>query len=205
MIGQEMSVDEVIEAVIRDRSFYRRSGGGVTLSGGEAMMQVDFAQAILSECYDRNINTAIETTGFVQWSAFEKVLPYTDLFLFDLKHMDSKVHKKLTCVPNERILENAKKLAESGASIIFRVPLIPECNMDIENIQAIAEFAVGCKVEDIHLMPFHQLGLDKYRRLGRTYGLADARSLPEDPEAVKQMNQFRQILEDHQLKVAIGG
>lgn len=119
IIGEEMSVDKVMENIKRDRSFYRRSGGGVTLSGGEPLSQPDFSKAILQQCYDNNIHTAIETTGYADWSFFEEIIPYTDLFLFDLKHTDSEIHKKLTGVSNNTIISNLKTLAKQKKTLLF--------------------------------------------------------------------------------------
>jgi pyruvate formate lyase activating enzyme len=205
MVGQRRSVDEVLREVLRDAAYYRRSGGGVTLSGGEPMALPAFVTELLEACYQRNVHTAIETTGCVSWSLYEQVLPFTDLFLYDLKHVDCEAHRQLTGVPNTTILENARRLARAGASIILRVPLIPGCNLDDAHLSALADFAASLNVLEVHLMPFHQLGKDKYRRLSRSYRLGALRGLLEARDGPEKIRWAREIMARRGLEVFIGG
>jgi pyruvate formate lyase activating enzyme len=179
LTGKEASVDEVVEEVLRDRPFYETSGGGVTLSGGEPLLQVEFARAILAECKAQGLHTAIETTTFCPWEALEAIRPVTDLWMVDLKHLDPQQHKAATGVSNERILANVRRLAEFAAPIIFRVPVVPTVNDTPEAIQAIAGFVSELAARrggpgagpgiSLELLPFHRLAGEKYRSLGLEY------------------------------------
>lgn len=205
LIGQWMSVEEVLAEVGRDASYYRRSGGGVTLSGGEPLAQPDFTLELLRACYDRNIHTAVETSGAVSWRLYERILPFTDVFLYDIKHMDSEAHRRLTGAPNERILENARRLASAGAQMILRLPLIPGLNTDEDNLRAAARLAAELQVVEVHLMPFHQLGKDKYRQLGRVYTLETLTDLRQSAEGRAKIQQALEIMAAHGLETFVGG
>ena len=205
-IGEEMTVREVMSRIRRDAPYYRKSGGGVTLSGGEPLAQPGFCAAILKECYDSNIHAALETAGHVPWRHFEEVLPFTDLVLYDIKHMDDGRHTALTGVSNHSILANARRLAQSGVEMIVRMPLIPDYNSSRTDLIAIAEYVTGLGIREIHLLPFHQLGKDKYKRLCREYAMGDGQS----PTASGASDRDRTLcavetLEDHGLRVQIGG
>lgn len=168
--GEDISVEELMPQLIRDEFYFRRSGGGITLSGGECLMQPDFAPHLLHACHDLGYNTAIETTGFQKWEVIEKFLPYVDHVLMDIKHMDSAKHKEFTGVPNELIHENARKFANSGVDLTIRVPVIPTFNATAEEIRAISEFAASLpNVTRLHLLPYHRLGQGKYDGLNREY------------------------------------
>ena len=162
--GREMSADEVVSEILKDRAFYETSGGGVTLSGGEPLLQIDFAVVILKKCREKNINTAIETAANVPWEFFEKALPFLDNILCDVKCIDSALHKKLTGVSNERILENAEKLKKENVNLVFRMPVIPTLN-DGE-VQAVKAFAGDTPLE---LLAYHSTGKGKYDALGEEY------------------------------------
>ncbi|MDY3920040.1 MAG: glycyl-radical enzyme activating protein [Candidatus Limivivens sp.] len=201
-VGRDVTVEEVMEEVLKDLPHFRRSGGGLTLSGGEALLQPDFASALLQAAKDAGINTAMESTGFGNFSSIEnKILPWLDLYLMDIKHMSSSKHKLFTSQPNERILENAKKIAASGQHLIIRVPVIPTFNDTPEEILEIAQFARSLKgVTELHLLPYHRLGQDKYAGLGRSYTLAHI-----EPPSNEQMEMLRQVAAATGLKVQIGG
>ncbi len=176
MFGKEMTVKEVIDEVEKDASFYRNTGGGMTISGGEVMLQPDFAAALLEEAHNCGINTAIETACNAPWSFLEKVLPHVDTMLHDLKLMNSERHKKWTGVGNERILENFKKAYETFPDIDFiaRTPLIPGINANEEHIRGVLEFIRPHKnVIDYELLPYHRFGIGKYEFLGKVYELSD--------------------------------
>ena len=170
-IGKDVTVSEVMEIVEKDRPYYDRSGGGLTLSGGECLMQPDFAAALLRAAKGRGINTAIESTGCASFETISKLLPYLDTYLMDIKHTNSAKHKEFTGVPNDLILKNAMKIAESGmTNLVIRVPVIPGFNDKVEEIESIARFAAGLKgVTKMHILPYHRLGQDKYEGLGREY------------------------------------
>lgn len=187
MFGKTMTVGEVMDEVEKDSSFYRKTGGGMTISGGEVMLQPDFAAALLQEAHNRGINTAIETACNAPWSFLEKVLPHVDVMLHDLKLMNSERHKKWTGVGNERILENFKKAYETFPDINFiaRTPLIPGVNADDEHVLGVLEFIKPYKnVIDYELLPYHRFGLGKYESLGVVYELDDYKT-PSD-EVVKR-------------------
>lgn len=200
-IGRDVTVEEVINIVKQDMPYYRRSGGGMTLSGGEMLCQSDFAYALLRTAKENAINTAVETTGFAPYEKIEKLLPYIDTVLMDIKHINSAKHQAFTSQPNERILENAVKIAQNANKLIIRVPVIPTFNDTEEEIAAIAQFASGLQgVRETHLLPYHRFGKDKYDGLGREYGMGD---LPSPTDA--HMQTLKAVAERYGLTCQIGG
>ena len=192
--GHDMSVEEVLAEVEQDSSFYREAGGGITVSGGECLMQPDFTAALLAEAHQRGINTAIETAGNVPWPFMEKVLPHVDLMLHDHKAFDPERHKKWTGVTNERILANFKKAYETfpEKKFIARTPLIPGVNDDEGNIRAVLAFIRPYpNVIDYELLPYHRFGESKYGFLGRVYELEDFVA-PSDAS----LNRLRAIIDE---------
>ena len=188
LFGQEMTVSQVLDEVEQDGTFYRESGGGITLSGGECLLQPDFSAALLAGAHERGINTAIETACNVPWAFVEKVLPHVDTMLHDHKLTDPERHKKWTGVDNKRILENFKKAYETFPNIRFiaRTPLIPGVNEDEEHIRAVLAFIRPHKnVIDYELLPYHRFGESKYGFLGRVYELADFQS--PTPESLARL------------------
>lgn len=166
--GTDMSVDEVFDAVYRDKMFYDTSGGGVTVSGGEPLLNAPFVKALFEMCKDSSISTCVETSGFVPVQSLLEVLPVTDYLLFDLKHMDSEIHSRYTGQPNGLILQNAALAASQGSNITFRIPLIPGVNDNDRNIDATAAFVLSLPGQhEIQLMPYHRLGESKYKALGK--------------------------------------
>lgn len=167
--GKDSTVDEVMERVIRDKPYFDTSNGGITVSGGECLCQSVFVAALLERCKFEGIHTAVDTCGFVPYDNIREVLPHTDLFLYDLKHMDSDAHRKGTGVPNELILENARAIASDGGKFHIRLPLIPGFNDSASNILSMIEFlqALGDSVELIQILPYHDLGTVKWERLLR--------------------------------------
>ncbi len=188
MYGKTMSVEEVFDAVRRDKMFYETSGGGVTVSGGEPLMHAGFIKSLFEMCKNDDINTCIETAGFVAPDAFETVLPVTDYVLFDLKLMNSDEHLKYIGQRNEQILANARLVAESGADVLFRIPLIPSVNDTDENIKETAAFVKSILPQPkVQLMPFHRLGDSKYKALGIPNLFAECQAMqPDEIEKVKQ-------------------
>lgn len=175
VIGRDVTVGEVIEIVEKDRQYYRRSGGGLTLSGGESLCQPDFARDLLRAAKERGINTAMESMGCASFEVIEQILPYLDTYLMDIKHTNTAKHKEFTGRSNELMLENAKKIAESGMTkLVIRVPVVPGFNDRVDEIQSIAKFSASLPgVTKIHLLPYHRLGQDKYEGLGREYLMGD--------------------------------
>lgn len=172
-VGRDVTVGEIIPEILKDRVYYRRSGGGLTLSGGESLLQIDFAEALLAAAKENGLTTAIESTGFAPFENIERILPYLDYYLMDIKHIDSDKHKRFTSQPNELILKNAPRIAER-THLTVRVPVIPTFNDTEKEISDIAAFAKTLSgVTEIHLLPYHRLGVDKYGQLGRSYELSD--------------------------------
>ena len=201
VVGRDVTVDEVMETVLKDRAYYRRTGGGLTLSGGECLCQPDFSAALLYAAKQMGLSTAIESTACAQYENIQKLLPNLDVYLLDIKHMDSDKHRAFTGVPNELILENARKLAVDANELIIRVPVIPTFNDKPEEIRAIAKFANSLpNVKELHLLPYHRLGRDKYAGLGREYSLADIEPMPK-----AKMEYLLQVAETSGLHCQIGG
>ncbi|MBR3934429.1 MAG: glycyl-radical enzyme activating protein [Clostridia bacterium] len=200
-VGKDITVADVLEIVKKDKPYYRRSGGGLTLSGGEMLCQSDFAYALLRCAKESAINTAVETTGFASFEKIEKLLPYIDTVLMDIKHIDSAKHKEFTTQSNELILENAVKIAQKAKKLIIRVPVIPGFNDTEADISKIAEFASKLQnVNEINLLPYHSFGKDKYKGLGREYLMGDTPS-PTD----EHMQKLKLVAEKYNLICKIGG
>ncbi|HUT33337.1 MAG TPA: glycyl-radical enzyme activating protein [Planctomycetota bacterium] len=172
MEGRDVAAEEVVAEVLKDKPFYDNSGGGVTLSGGEPLLQADFCAEVLIRCKAQGVHTALDTAASVPWAAFEKALPHTDLVLLDLKLMDAERHRAATGAGNELILANARRLAEAEPPIVVRVPIIPGYTDDEANVAAIVDFVRGFpRLEYVELLPYHRFAEAKYRRLEREYGL----------------------------------
>lgn len=203
VIGRDVTVAEVMEVVERDRGYYRRSGGGLTLSGGESLCQPEFAGALLAEAKSRGIHTAMESMGCAPYRVIEGILPYLDTYLMDIKHTDTRKHQEFTGRSNELMLENARKIAASGMTeLVIRVPVIPGFNDRPEEIISIAQFAHRLPgVERIHLLPYHRLGQDKYEGLGREYRMKDIS--PPEPEYMQMLKKA--VESESRLTCQIGG
>jgi pyruvate formate lyase activating enzyme len=170
LMGQVKTVEQVVEEVLRDKPFYDTSGGGVTLSGGEPLLQFDFSYAILEKCRQEGLHTAIETAANFPWERIEAILPVTDLVMMDIKLMDSARHQECTGVPNERILANARRLGEQSIPLIVRTPVVPGVNDAPEDVSAIARFVAELpNLLYYELLPFHPMGTSKYASLDMDY------------------------------------
>ena len=202
-MGRDVTVREMIELVEKDRPYYYRSGGGMTLSGGECLCQPEFARDLLRAAKERGINTAIESMACVPWKNIEMVLPYLDTYLMDIKHTNQEKHKQFTGKPNGLALENARKVALSGqTNLVIRVPVVPTFNDSVEEIKSIASFASTLPgVKKIHLLPYHRLGQDKYDWLGREYKLPEI--LPPEPKHMELLKKAVHSVCD--LDCQIGG
>ena len=167
--GKEYTVSEVFEELMRDSVFYKTSGGGVTFSGGECMLQIDFLEEILKECKKNGLHTAVDTAGNVSYGFFERILPHTDLFLYDVKCLESEKHKRYTGQGNELILENLKKLLKDGKHVWVRIPVIPSVNDTEDEMRGIKAFLDACgSPEKVELLPYHAIGEHKYGAIGKT-------------------------------------
>lgn len=183
--GKEMTVDEVVEKLLEDKAFYLNSGGGVTLSGGECLCQADFCAELLKKIKEYKINCNVDTCGYVDKAAIDKVVPYTDVFLYDIKHIDSEIHQKYTGVPNERIIENLKYIDYLGKKTEVRIPLIPGINDDADNIRKTGEMLRSIEnLIKVSVLPYNNLAGSKYESLGRINTMP--RVLPPDRESLKK-------------------
>ncbi|TEB05718.1 Benzylsuccinate synthase activating enzyme [Pelotomaculum schinkii] len=174
--GQKMSIPDVMKVILADREFYRKSGGGVTLSGGEVLIQWEFARELLKECKKNYLHTCVESALHCRTNILGLIYPYVDLVLTDIKHMDPVKHMEFTGVGNELILKNIKKTVELNKPLVIRIPVVPEHNNSEENIRATAEFIVkelNNRVNQVQLLPYRQLGTEKYTSLGIEYPMAD--------------------------------
>ena len=203
VVGRDVTVEEVMKTVGQDRPYYYRSGGGLTLSGGESLCQPEFARDLLRAAKENGINTAMESMACAEFKVIDKILPYLDHYLLDIKHMDPAKHKEFTGRSNELMLENAKKIAESGkCRLSIRIPVIPTFNDTEEEIRAIAEYAKELPgTEKIHLLPYHRLGQDKYEGLGREYMMKEI--LPPPAERMERLLKTAQSASG--LSCQIGG
>ena len=202
--GRDVTVSEVMDEVLKDRQYYSRSGGGITLSGGECLFQPEFTYAILRESKENGLATAIESTAFADYNTIDMILPFLDTYLLDIKHINSEKHKEYTGRPNELILANAKKIAESGrCELVIRVPVIPNFNCTEKEIADIAEFAGSLQgVKKMHLLPYHRLGQDKYTGLDREYFMKDV--LPPDKAVIEKLKKAAETAAP-KLDIQIGG
>lgn len=198
-VGNEMTAREVFAEIEKDRLFYKNSMGGITLSGGEPLMQPHFALEILRLSKSAGFSTAIETSGYASWEAFETVMPYLDLILFDIKHMNDAEHIKLTGVSNKLIQENLERLAASKHRVIARFPLIPDCNDSDENVRDTALRVTSLGIKQLDLLPYHELGRSKYEGLQREY------QLTQKPLTDERVQNIKETLESYGLEVQIGG
>ncbi len=200
-VGRDVTVKDLLEIAERDRIYYARSGGGVTLSGGECLYQSEFSANLLRACKEKGIHTAIESTGLSDFYKVESLIENLDLFLMDIKHIDEQKHKQFTGVSNELIKRNAPLIAKSCRELIIRVPVIPTFNDTPQEIEAIASFAATLDgVKEIHLLPYHRLGYDKYIGLGREYLMGDVELLSKE-----KVETLKMAAQKSGLTVKIGG
>lgn len=176
--GKSMSTEECMKEIRKDKGYYERTGGGVTVSGGEPLLQSDFVTELFKTCKDEGIQTCCESSFYADWKEIEKILPYTDIMIADIKHMNTNIHKKYTGVHNDRILENLKRLTSEERELILRIPVIPNVNDDLDNIKATADFILdelGGRVRTLQLLSFMRLGEEKYHSLGMPYKMEDVK------------------------------
>ena len=200
LIGKYMTAEEAFAEVEKDVLFYRNSGGGVTVGGGEPTMQPGFLLEFLRRCREEGIHTALDTSGYVKWETMEKILKHVDLVLYDIKQIDPVKHANYGGVSNELILENARRICCKGTPMIVRVPVIPEYTDGEENIRGIMEFV--CRLERVarvDLLPFHRLGEPKYKKLDRNYEFEDTQ-----PPTDEHMQELKRLVESFGLQAKLG-
>ena len=199
--GKTITVEEALKEVLKDKIFYSGSSGGVTVSGGEALRQADFVRELFRRCKEEGIHTCLDTCGYAAEENLRAVLPFTDFILYDLKLMNEALHKHFTGVDNTLIKKNAEIAAESGVSILFRIPLIDGVNATEENITGTAEFIASLGKEySVELLPYHRLGIGKYRMLDRKYPGEDF-----DTPSEETIEKLKKIFEDYGVTCLIGG
>jgi len=203
LMGINVTAEEVFQEVNGDAIFYQRSGGGVTLSGGEPLAQPEFAISLLKLCKNAGIHTALDTSGYAKWETMRQVLDYVDLVLYDFKHMDPAEHRKQTGVSNSLILDNSRKIYhECSKPMLARIPIVPGYNDSVENIEATAKFVateLGNSVK-VHLLPYHRLGETKYERLEMA-----SKSVSIQPPSEEHMSELQKIVESFGLIACVGG
>ena len=197
--GKYMTIEEAMAEIVSDEPFYRNSGGGVTISGGEPLFQWEFVSKLLKTCKERSLHTALDTTGYARWNALENVLKYVDLVLYDIKHMDSRSHKEGTGKGNSLILSNLHRIG-STSKVWLRVPLIPGYNDTVENLREVGKLGAEIGAEKVSLLPYHEYGKMKYEQLGRSYPLEQVK-----PPSSEHVQELKKVVEDFGLKVTISG
>ena len=195
-----MSVPDVLAEVLKDEVFFDESGGGITVSGGEPLMQVSFVEALLAACHIRRLRTALDTCGYAPSGVIRRVCENVDLFLYDLKLMDSERHRQFTGVGNELILQNLKTIAKHGSAVIVRFPVIPGVNDGADNIDALSAFLLSLGLTRIDLLPYHRIASDKYQRLHLPYRMERV-----DPPTAEHMQAIAARLGRDGFNVRIGG
>jgi pyruvate formate lyase activating enzyme len=201
IVGQEMTVSQAIAEIERDVAFYDQSGGGVTFSGGEPLMQPRFLLALLQACEQAELHTTLDTCGFAPWQTLDSIHGHVDLFLYDLKLLDDSQHRRFTGVSNRLILDNLRTLSQKGHQIILRVPVIPGVNSEPETLRQIAGFAATLPhLAGLDLLPYHTIAHDKYSRLGKAYELDDTQA----PSA-QEMDEIAELMGSYGFPTKIGG
>ncbi|WP_312835587.1 trans-4-hydroxy-L-proline dehydratase activase [Sedimentibacter saalensis] len=198
--GKVYTVDDVMKEVLKDRVFYEKSSGGVTLSGGEPLIHIDFVEELLKKLKDNNIHTAVDTCGAVSFENLKRAAKYTDVFLYDIKLMDDEKHVEFIGMSNKLILENIRKLSEIHNNINLRMPIIEGVNGDEEHIIKTIEFIEGLNISKVNLLPYHDIAKHKYKKLGKVYE-DDRMSKPSD----EKMQKFKEMFENKGYKAKIGG
>jgi pyruvate formate lyase activating enzyme len=200
-LGRKVGVEDVMNEILADKIFYSSSNGGVTFSGGEPTLQLDFLESLLKQCKNEGLHTAVDTSGYVNANGLKRILAYTDLFLYDLKMMDAEKHRKYTGVSNQLILENLQLLLSEGALVDLRIPLIPQINDSKTDMEALVAFIrAKHQIRNIHLLPYHRTGQHKYEK----FHLKPADYLPETPDD-HYLQRQRDFFNAHGLKVIHGG
>lgn len=199
--GYDITCDNLLKEVEKDSLFYTNSGGGITLSGGEPLYQYEFTLQFLQNIKGKGFHITLDTSGFISWEKFRPILEFTDLILYDLKHIDPTVHKKLTGVSNEQILMNLEKiLTLTNVPVIIRYPVIPGYNDSKENVDAMINFVKALEIKEVNLLPYHRLGKSKYERLGKKSSFIDEIQSP----STSQLEEMKKYVESFHIRCLIG-
>lgn len=186
--GEYQQVAQIVDTCLQDQAFYEESGGGITISGGEGMLQNEFLEELVLALKKHHLHVAIETTGYIQSELFKKLAAMFDLLLFDVKHYNSNKHYQGTKVHNELIIENLKWAIASGLTVLPRIPVIPDFNASLEDADGLSDLLIKVNAKKVQLLPFHQLGEKKYELLGKNYYLKNKKALhPEDLKDYQQI------------------
>ncbi|HKK42029.1 MAG TPA: glycyl-radical enzyme activating protein [Bacteroidales bacterium] len=202
-VGTYYSIHDILDITDRERIFINQSKGGVTFSGGEPLMQAEFLEEALMSCKEHGYHTAVDTSGYTTVDKLGKIMPFTDLFLFDIKHLDDDIHRHYTGVSNKMILENFRFLLKSGRDIMLRIPVIPGINDDEDHLKRIRELIINTRtgsLKRISLLPYHRTGSSKYKRFGLEYRMGDTLS-----PSVERMKKIKGLFEETGVKVKTGG
>ncbi|MBN2552227.1 MAG: glycyl-radical enzyme activating protein [Spirochaetales bacterium] len=200
IVGERMPLDAIMDELRRDKAFYEQSGGGVTFSGGEPLLQAEAVHELARRCKAEGIHTAVETAGHLPWAGIAGLLPRLDLLYFDLKHIDSEAHRAYTGVPLDIILGNLRRASECFDNMIVRIPVVPGVNADAQTLERMFAFLAGkTRVKRVELLPFHRLGLAKYEGLGLSYAMAEVDNLGKE-----QCRPFAEIGGAMGLSVQVG-
>ena len=198
--GKYYTVEEIFNEVMKDKVFYEQSNGGVTVSGGEPLLQIDFVEELLKKLKSENIHTAVDTCGAVSFENIQRVVPYTDVFLYDIKLMDDEKHIEYTGMSNKLILDNLKKLSQVHNNINIRMPIIEGINADTKHIQATIDFIRYLNIKKVNLLPYHDIAKHKYKKLDMTYQ-DEKMSKPSE----EKMQYFKEMFEKEGYECKIGG
>lgn len=202
-VGTYYSVEDILEIIDKEKVFFKQSKGGITFSGGEPMLQVEFLLEALKECKKNGYHTAVDTSGYSSADTYRSIIPFTDLFLFDIKHLDDVKHIESTGVSNTGIIENYRHLLESGKDIMVRIPIIPGFNDDTDHLERLKNFISSTKtasLKRINLLPFHKTGSSKYKKFNFPYLMEGI--IPPDEE---KMQKIKELFMETGIKVKIGG
>jgi len=200
LIGKQVSADDLIKEIEKDTIFYNESGGGVTFSGGEPLMQTGFLNEILCRCKEKNINTVLDTSGFAESKVLKKIMDKVDVFLYDLKIIDNNEHIKYTGVPNELILKNIEFLISTKKHVQVRFPLIPQITDKEKNLNDMIKFLLNLNIKKISILPYHSSGVEKLKRLNKKEIQKVIKSVPK-----KRVDEIKRKFEENEFKVKIGG
>lgn len=202
-VGKYYTVNDILEILEKEKVFINQSKGGVTFSGGEPMLQSEFLIDVLKACREKGYHTAVDTSGYSSAENYKSIIPFTDLFLFDIKHLDETRHIEITGVSNIGILDNYRLLLESGKDIMIRFPVIPGINDDIDHLERLRHFIILTKTHSlkrINLLPFHKIGSSKYKRFNIPYRMAGV-----EPPSAEKMKMLKEFFMETGIKVKIGG
>lgn len=202
-VGKYYTSNDILEILEKEKVFINQSNGGVTFSGGEPMLQSEFLADVLKACKEKGFHTAVDTSGYSSAENYKSVIPFTDLFLFDIKHLDASRHIEITGVSNTGILDNYRLLLESGKDIMIRFPVIPGINDDTDHLERLRRFIISTKTDSlkkINLLPFHKIGSSKYKRFNIPYKMDGV-----EPPSAEKMKSLKEFFTETGIKVKIGG